>query len=98
MAYSKSKVNDNGRGKSLAGFEYCHQYSDEPSEVPSAGELADGELAINRNDGLIHYRDSAGEVKAIPGGVNTNITVMNENGDAIIIHVSNGLIIGVSPA
>ena len=35
------------------------------SATPSAGNLADGELAINTNDGRLFYKDSGGAVQTI---------------------------------
>jgi hypothetical protein len=35
------------------------------SAVPTAGNLADGELAINTNDGRLFYKDSGGVVQTI---------------------------------
>jgi len=35
------------------------------SAVPSSGNLADGELAINTNDGRLFYKDNAGAVQTI---------------------------------
>lgn len=35
------------------------------SAAPTAGNLADGELAINTNDGKLFYKDSGGTVQTI---------------------------------
>ena len=35
------------------------------STAPSAGNLNDGELAINYNDGKLYYKDSGGSVQLI---------------------------------
>lgn len=40
-------------------------YSTTASAVPVAGNLADGELAININDGKLYYKDSGGVVKLL---------------------------------
>lgn len=40
-------------------------YSTTASAAPSAGNLADGELAINTNDGKLFYKDSGGSVQVI---------------------------------
>lgn len=39
-----------------------------PSATPSAGNLADGELAINTADGILFYKDSGGAVQQIKSG------------------------------
>jgi hypothetical protein len=51
-----------------------------PSAAPSAGNLADGELAINTADGKLFYKDSGGVVQTIAskatgtaGGSNTQV-------------------------
>lgn len=40
-------------------------YSTTASAAPTAGNLADGELAINTNDGKLFYKDSGGTVQTI---------------------------------
>lgn len=40
-------------------------YSTTASAVPSAGNLADGELAVNITDGKLYYKDNAGVVKLL---------------------------------
>lgn len=42
------------------------------SAAPSAGNLADGELAINTNDGRLFYKDSGGVVRAIASTASTS--------------------------
>ena len=42
------------------------------SAAPSAGNLADGELAINTNDGLLFYKDSGGVVRTIASAARTS--------------------------
>lgn len=71
MAYEKSRVTDFGRGKQLRGFEYCHQISSTPSEVPSASDLRSGEIAINAADGKLFYLKSDGTVGEVSGGGDT---------------------------
>jgi hypothetical protein len=68
MAYSKSSVTDNGRGKNLTGFEYSHQHSSTAAEVPAAADLKPGELAVNSADGTLYYKAVDGTVKAISAG------------------------------
>jgi hypothetical protein len=70
-------------------------YSTTASAVPSAGNLVNGELAININtaDGKLYYKDSAGVVQLLAskgGGVgsSTNNQVLYNNG---------GSVAGVSP-
>lgn len=45
------------------------------SAAPTAGNLADGELAINTNDGKLFYKDSGGNVQTIASqaGANGNV-------------------------
>jgi|TARA_B100001559_G_C16331060_1_gene543414 hypothetical protein len=38
------------------------------SAVPTAGNLADGELAINTNDGKLYYKNSSGTVTVMAEG------------------------------
>ena len=40
-------------------------YSSTASNVPTAGNLVAGELAINTNDGVLYYKDSSGVVQSI---------------------------------
>ena len=40
-------------------------YSTTASAVPVAGNLANGELALNTNDGKLYYKDSGGTVQLI---------------------------------
>jgi hypothetical protein len=62
-------------------------YSTTSTNTPSAGNLANGELAINIADGKLFYKDSGGTVKVIAGtggtgvvaGSNTQIQ-FNNNG------------------
>ena len=42
-------------------------YSSTASAVPTAGNLVNGELALNNNDGKLFYKDSAGVVQVIAG-------------------------------
>lgn len=66
MAYSKSKVSNFGRGRFLAGFEYCHQVSHVTGEVPLASELAVGEVAINTADRALYFKSASGDVLSLP--------------------------------
>ena len=51
---------------SAAGFTPIQLYrSTTASAVPTSGNLADGELAINTNDGKLYYKDSGGAVQLI---------------------------------
>jgi hypothetical protein len=43
------------------------------SAAPSSGNLADGELAINTNDGRLFYKDSGGAVQIIGARLGTNV-------------------------
>jgi len=47
-------------------------HSTTPAATPTAGNLANGELAINIADGKIYYKDSSGTVQEFTGsGVST---------------------------
>jgi len=51
---------------SAVGFTPIQLYrSTTASAVPTSGNLADGELAINTNDGKLYYKDSGGAVQLI---------------------------------
>lgn len=59
-------------------------YSATSTNVPSAGNLAAGELAINTNDGKLFYKDSGGTVQTLAskatgaiGGSNTQVQFNN---------------------
>jgi hypothetical protein len=65
MAYTKSSVTDNGRGKNLTGFEYSHQHSNTAAEVPAAADLRLGELAVNSADGSLYYKTTGGAVAKV---------------------------------
>lgn len=52
------------------------------SATPSAGNLADGELAINTADGKLFYKDS--------GGVVQTIANKNNNGTVTSVAISGG--------
>jgi hypothetical protein len=43
------------------------------SAAPTSGNLADGELAINTNDGRLFYKDSGGVVQIIGARLGTNV-------------------------
>ena len=43
-------------------------HSSTPGSTPSAGNLNDGELAINIADGIIFYKDSVGAVQEFTSG------------------------------
>jgi len=72
MAYEKSKVSSFGSGSlgtpPLVGFEYCHQFSRTPGEVPDPATLAEGEIAINLADGLLYIKSGTGAVVQAGGG------------------------------
>lgn len=75
MPYQKSSVGDPGRGKSLSGFEYCHQYSNTTGESPSASEIKPGEIAINAADAVIYHKKPNGQIGSIPAGINAVVTI-----------------------
>lgn len=62
-------------------------YSTTASAAPTAGNLANGELAININDGKLYYKDNGGVVqliasKAGASGSVTTLSVVSANGFA----------------
>lgn len=62
-------------------------YSTTASAAPTAGNLANGELAININDGKLYYKDSGGSVQLIASkdgasGSVTTLSVVSANGFA----------------
>jgi len=64
-------------------------YSATTTNVPLAGNLAAGELAINTVDGKLFYKDSAGAVQvlATKGGVGSSSTTQ-------VLYNSSGLVVG----
>lgn len=70
-------------------------YSTTTSNTPSAGNLADGELAINTNDGKLFYKDSGGVVQTIAtkatAALSIPITVAN-GGTGLTTTTAYGLI------
>lgn len=65
MPYSRSRVSDAGRGKSLTGFEYCHQTSETAGETPSSAELAVGEIVINAADARLFFKAPSGDIRTV---------------------------------
>lgn len=93
MAFSKSNVSDPGRGKSLSGFEYCHQNSETTGDVPAASELRQGEIAINTADGKLFFKN-AGLVKSLPSGFSGTLTVYDNSIDEIrVLAFENGILV-----
>jgi hypothetical protein len=64
-------------------------YSATSTNVPTAGNLVAGELAINTADGKLFYKDSAGVVQVIgtKGGVGSSTTTQ-------VLYNSSGLVVG----
>ena len=64
-------------------------YSATTTNVPTAGNLVAGELAINTADGKLFYKDSAGAVQVIgtKGGVGSSTTTQ-------VLYNSSGLVVG----
>jgi hypothetical protein len=64
-------------------------YSSIASNVPTAGNLVAGELAINTADGKLFYKDSAGVVQVIgtKGGVGSSTTTQ-------VLYNTSGLVVG----
>lgn len=50
-------------------------YSTTTTNVPSAGDLVDGELAINTADGKLFYKDSLGAVQTLATKAVAGITI-----------------------
>lgn len=95
MAYEKSKVSNFGRGKTLAGFEYCHQVSNVSQEVPAASELAHGELALNSADGKLYYKSGTNSVSAVSHGVSGftgDVSFTDQNNNFHSVFMTNGII------
>jgi hypothetical protein len=95
MAYQKSSVSDFGRGKSLSGFEYCHQHSTIPGDAPAAAELKPGELAVNSSSssGKVFYKNASGVVKSIQEGFTGEFAISDTGGsDDQLLTFSNGLL------
>lgn len=70
-------------------------HSSTPSATPPAGNLVNGELAINIADGKLFYKDNLGVVKEISGaggGGNTTTFGLYENNATISANytISNG--------
>lgn len=53
-------------------------YSVTANNTPSAGNLVNGELAINTNDGILYYKDSSGAVQSI-ASKNSNAGIFSAN-------------------
>jgi len=73
-----------------SGFTPISQYySTTAAAVPTAGNLVNGELALNITDGKIFYKDNAGAVQVIgtKGGVGTSSTTQ-------VLYNSSGLVVG----
>ena len=64
-------------------------YSSTATNVPTAGNLVAGELALNTNDGKLFYKDSSNVVQVIgtKGGVGTSSTTQ-------VLQNSSGLVVG----
>ena len=64
-------------------------YSSTSTNVPTAGNLVAGELAINTADGKLFYKDSSGVVQVIgtKGGVGSSTTTQ-------VLYNSSGLVVG----
>lgn len=51
-------------------------YSTTAGNVPLAGSLANGELAINTNDGVLYYKDSGGVVQVLASGSSISVSAV----------------------
>lgn len=70
-------------------------YSSTASNVPTAGSLTSGELAINIADGKLFYKDSGGTVRTIASGATsattgTNAQLLANNGTGGFSNVTVG--------
>lgn len=52
-------------------------YSTVAGRVPTAGDLVDGELAINTSDGVIYYKDPLGNIQTITGASSPGVNTFN---------------------
>lgn len=64
-------------------------YSTTASAAPTAGNLANGELAINITDGKLYYKDNGGVVQTLANKNNTG-TVTSVSWTGGIVSVANG--------
>lgn len=65
------------------------------SAAPSAGNLADGELAINTNDGKLFYKDNLGAVQTIATKATAALTIpitVSNGGTGLTTTTAYGLI------
>ena len=92
MAYQKSSVSDPGRGKSLTGFEYCHQYSNTTGDVPLVSDLKPGELAINTADGKAFFRKANNTVGSFPSGFSGTIQFSDLDSNVHVLSLTNGIL------
>ena len=57
-------------------------YSTTASAVPIAGNLANGELAINITDGKIYYKNNSGVVTLFSASTGSSLTITTTGGAA----------------
>jgi len=96
MAFQKSQVTNLGRGRNLSGFEYCHQYSTQPGEVPSSLDVRPGEMAVNVADGIIYVGTGYSPpfaVKVVPSGYTGTVTVRSDSDEPLDMTYVNGILI-----
>jgi len=93
MPFKKSTITDFGKGQDVEGFEYRHQMSTVSGESPSAGELTQGEVAVNSADGVLYVGKSDGTAGVVPAGVGiTRIVALTQSEyDAISVKSSTTL-------
>lgn len=65
-------------------------YSTTASAAPAAGNLADGELAINTNDGKLYYKDNGGAVQTI-AYKNVPISTLSGAGTGVLTALGNAV-------
>ena len=72
-------------------------YSTTASAVPSAGNLANGELALNTNDGKLYYKDSGGAVQLLASSSSTtNVTSISFGSTGLTPSTSTSGVVTVS--
>jgi hypothetical protein len=72
-------------------------YSSTTTNTPSAGNLADGELAINITDGKLFYKDNLGVVQTIATKATAAITLplsVSNGGTGTSSLTSNNVVLG----
>ena len=64
------------------------------SAAPSAGSLADGELAINTTDERLYFKNTAGVVKVLADSANSGVIAVSRGGTGATTLPANNVLIG----